>query len=98
VATLAPDWRIKALTGGFAVLAFSFFRGGAVMERETRRLTQQLNDVLRRRIHVIRWKTLIHKLALLLGYKRISGVEIFHSDIEAGELSARGQIRQAVID
>ena len=90
VAMTAPDWRIETLTVAFAVLAFSFFRGSAAMERETGRLTQQLNDVLRRRIHVIRWKTLIHKLALLLGYKRISGVEIFHSDLEAGELSAMG--------
>jgi hypothetical protein len=90
VAMAAPDWRIKALTAGFAVLAFSFFRGSAAMERETARLTQQLNDVLRRRIHVIRWKTLIHKLALLLGYKRISGVEIFHADRETDELSVAG--------
>ena len=39
-----------------------------------------LNLLLRQRVESINWRTLIHKLALLLGYKRIQGVEVFRQE------------------
>jgi hypothetical protein len=32
---------------------------------------------LRNRLDTLNWKTLIHKLSLILGYKQIQGIEVF---------------------
>jgi hypothetical protein len=49
------------------------------------RLTHDLNDVLRKRVDTLNWRTLIHKLALLLGYKQIQGIDVFrHEQTDQG--------------
>ncbi len=90
IAMPLPDWRIKLATAICALFALSFYRVIPAMDDEIVRLNQQLNDILRRRIQVLRWKTLIHKLALLLGYKRITGIEIFDPVGEHDAISAHG--------
>jgi len=41
--------------------------------------------VLRKRVDTLNWRTLIHKLALLLGYKQIQGVDVFrHEQTDPG--------------
>lgn len=90
IAMSAPDWKIKIATAICALFALSFFRVIPAMDDEIARLNQQLNDILRRRIQVLHWKTLIHKLALLLGYKRITGIEIFEPVGKGDALSAHG--------
>jgi hypothetical protein len=52
------------------------------LDKEHDKLTLEVNDVLRRRVNSLNWKTLIHKLALVLGYKRVAGVEVFDVDID----------------
>lgn len=71
-------WQVKALTAVFAFLSWDYFRSLPTLDRDHERLTKDLNEVLRQRVENINWKTLIHKLALILGYKRIQGVEVFH--------------------
>jgi hypothetical protein len=74
------QWFIKLLTGLCAYLTWDYFHSLPTLDREMSRLTQQLNEVLRKQIRSIDWKALIHKLSLLLGYKQISGVEVFQID------------------
>jgi len=53
--------------------------------------TGDLNEVLRKRVESLNWRTLIHKLALLLGYKKIEGVEVFRQ--QHPEASVSSQLR-----
>jgi len=72
-----PAWPIKLLTAIFAFLAWDYFHSLPMLGRELDRHTKQLNELLRKRVDSLNWKTLIHKLALILGYKRIQGIEVF---------------------
>lgn len=74
------EWWIKLITAGSAYLAWDYFRSLSALDREMNLLTQQLNDVLRRRVQSLNWKTLIHKLSLILGFKHVPGVEVFRVD------------------
>lgn len=82
------QWFIKAMTGLCVYLTWDYFHSLPTLDREMTRLTQQLNYVLRKQIKSIDWKMLIHKLSLLLGYKQISGVEVFPMD---GDFAHSGQ-------
>ena len=42
--------------------------------------TLGVNEILRKRVDSLNWRTLIHKLSLLLGYKQIKGVEVFRHE------------------
>lgn len=63
-----------------ALAAFGYFRLLPRLDLDMERLTGDLNRVLRQRVESINWRTVIHKLALLLGYKRIQGVEVFRQE------------------
>jgi hypothetical protein len=74
------DWLVKLLPLGAAVVALGYFHALPLLDRETERLTQELNGVLRKRVDTLNWRMLIHKLALLLGYKQIQGVDVFRHE------------------
>ena len=73
-------WLLKLLPLTAAILALGYFHALPLLDREMERLTRDLNEVLRKRVDTLNWRTLIHKLALLLGYKRIQGVEVFRQE------------------
>lgn len=75
-----PGWLLKAAAVACIYLTWDFFRSLPILNREMKRLTQELNAVLRGQIRSIHWKALIHKLALVLGYKQITGIEVFRMD------------------
>ncbi len=60
-----------------AMVAFHYFHVIPLLERKREALAQDLNEVLRKRVDSLNWRTLIHKLSLLLGFKQIQGVEVF---------------------
>lgn len=70
-------WLLRLLTLVAAVVALGYFHSLPMLDRDLERVTQDLNAVLRRRVESLNWRTLIHKLALLLGYKKIEGIEVF---------------------
>jgi hypothetical protein len=73
-----PIWQVKALTAVLAFFSLDYFRSLPTLDRDFERLGRQLNELMRRRVDTLNWKTLIHKIALILGYKRIEGIEVFH--------------------
>jgi len=73
-------WLLKLLPLTAAILALGYFHALPLLDREMERLTRDLNDVLRRRVDTLNWRTLIHKLALLLGYKQIQGIDVFRHE------------------
>jgi cobalamin biosynthesis protein CobD/CbiB len=70
-------WLQKLLPLLCAVVALGYFHSLPMLDRDMERVTQDLNVVLRKRVESLNWRTLIHKLALLLGYKKIEGIEVF---------------------
>jgi hypothetical protein len=80
-----PGWPLKVLPLAGAIIALGYFHTLPLLDREMERLTRELNDELRKRVDTLNWRTLIHKLALLLGYKKIQGIEVFrHEHAETG--------------
>ena len=78
LAMASPSVIVKMLPVAYAWLALRYFHKLPGLEKEYEKSTLDVNDVLRRRVSSLNWKTLIHKLALVLGYKRVPGVEVFH--------------------
>jgi hypothetical protein len=80
------DWPLKLLPLTAAVVALGYFHALPLHDREMERLTRDLNAVLRKRVETLNWRTLIHKLALLLGYKQIQGIDVFrHEQTDPGK-------------
>lgn len=50
------------------------------LDEDAQVMRQQLNAVLRVRVKSVNWKTLIHKLAFILGFKRVHGIEVFRGE------------------
>lgn len=73
-------WVVQVVIGASLLLAWDFYHSLPVLEREQRRLTQELNELLRHRVEAINWKTMIHKLSLILGYKIVEGIEVFNEN------------------
>lgn len=73
---------LKLLTAGFAFFAWDYHHSLPSLDKEIARLTSELNDVLRNRVDTLNWKTLIHKISLILGFKQIRGVEVFRHNPE----------------
>ena len=71
---------VQVVIGGSLLLAWDYYHSLPVLEREQRRLTQELNELLRNRVDSINWKTMIHKLSLILGYKVVEGIEVFNEN------------------
>jgi len=74
------SWLPKALALASAITAYTLFRTLPRLDLKMEQLTLELNEVLRKRVDTLNWRTLIHKLSLLLGYKQIQGIEIFRHD------------------
>lgn len=89
LALAEAGWLLKLLPLAAAIIAFGYFHTLPLLDREMERLTRELNDVLRKRVESLNWRTLIHKLALLLGYKQIEGIEVFRPQPDAGDHSRR---------
>jgi len=79
MALLESSWIAKLVAAGCAWLALDFFQSLSVLDREAERNTRELNDTLRTRVREVNWKTLIHKLALVLGFKKVDGIEVFRN-------------------
>lgn len=79
--TQAPVW-LKLVTAGFTFFAWDYHHSIPSLDKEIARLTTELNDTLRNRVETLNWKTLIHKISLILGFKQISGVEVFRHNPE----------------
>ncbi|KPK53841.1 MAG: hypothetical protein AMS22_06790 [Thiotrichales bacterium SG8_50] len=74
------SWVIKGMTLLATYLSWDFFHSLPTLDREQKSTNKELNDLLRERISNVDWKMLIHKLSLLMGYKKVSGVEVFNMD------------------
>ena len=75
-----PVWPLKALALAAALTAFNYFHSLPRLDREMEQYTLGVNEILRKRVDSLNWRTLIHKLSLLLGYKQIKGVEVFRHE------------------
>ncbi len=73
-------WIVKAIMAGSLFMAWDYFHSLPILERENKRLNQDLNELLRNRVERINWKTMIHKLSLILGYKMVDGIEVFNEN------------------
>ena len=87
LATPNPHLVIKLLPVLCAWFALRNFHKLPGLDKEHEKLTLEVNDVLRRRVNSLNWKTLIHKLALVLGYKRVPGVEVFDVDVDHDQIN-----------
>ena len=74
------DLVLKLATLAPAFLALGYIHALPKLDSEMERLTRDLNEVLRQRIESLNWRTLIHKLSLLLGFKQIQGIEVFQQN------------------
>jgi hypothetical protein len=75
-----PGWIVKLGTAAAAWFALDNYQSLPTFGNETARLNAELNDVLRQRIAAVDWKTLVSKLALILGYRQHAGIEVFRVD------------------
>ena len=87
LATANAHLIVKLLPVVYAWLALRYFHKLPALEKEHEKLTLEVNDVLRRRVNSLNWKTLIHKIALVLGYKRVPGVEVFDPDVDHEQIN-----------
>ena len=76
-ALIEAEWLVKLLSALCAFASWRHFRALPRLDRQAQQLRLDLNELLRRRVNSLNWKTLIHKLALVLGFKQIKGVEVF---------------------
>lgn len=87
LATADAHLVVKLLPVVYAWLALRYFHKLPALEKEQEKLTLEVNDILRRRVDSLNWKTLIHKLALVLGYKRVPGIEVFDPDVDHDQIN-----------
>jgi hypothetical protein len=85
-----PAWWVKLATLVSAYLSWDYFHTLPLLDREWQNLRLQLNQSLRNRIDSVNWKRMIHKLALILGFKTICGIEVFRIDRDSGEYEHLG--------
>lgn len=83
-----PDihWLARLAAVLLPVLGIDFLTSLRTLDREHQVLVSELNRLLRERINEVDWKQLIYKLSLLLGYKHVEGVTVFHS-LDSGDFS-----------
>lgn len=77
-----PDWPVKIATAVFAVAAWLYVRTIPIRDRALTELEKRMNQLQRHRVKSIHWRMLVHKLSLLLGFKRNSDVEVFILDTD----------------
>lgn len=76
----AAGWVIKLLTLAAGYVSWGYFHSLPILQRKEKESTRELNALLRDRITNVDWKMLIHKLSLLMGFKKVSGIEVFNMD------------------
>ncbi len=76
----AAHWLLLAAAVLSAYTSWHRFHALPGLEEDAELLRQQINAVLRLRVKSVNWKMLIHKLALILGFKQIRGIEVFRID------------------
>lgn len=84
LAAVQPGWVLVAVTLLSAWFSLDYFHSLPILDRQLKQLKAQLNDVLRRRVTAINWKPLTRKLALILGFKQIRGIEVLRTNSAAG--------------
>jgi hypothetical protein len=77
-----PGWPLKLLTAGFAIGAWLYVRTIPSLDRSLISLEKRTSQLQRHRVKSIHWRMLVQKLALLLGFKRNSEVEVFLIDTD----------------
>jgi hypothetical protein len=82
-------WVIKLLPLVPALAALGYFHALPVLDRDMQRLTAEFNTVMRMRVESMDWRSLIHRLALLLGFKQIKGIQVFHHDQTDSGINSR---------
>lgn len=75
-----PGWALKLATVAAACAAWYHVHVLPLLDRRLRNLERRLAHLQDRRVKSIHWRMLVQKLALLLGYKRNSKVEVFLID------------------
>lgn len=88
----SSTWWIKLMTGGFIYLAWDYLHALPVLDREMKSLERKMSNLMRARVRSIDWGMLVQKLALVLGYKRSSEVEVFRIDDDL-DLPDRSHVR-----
>lgn len=78
-----PGWTIQALTAGFAVGGWLHLHSLPSLDRKLKLLEKHMSELQRHRVKSIHWRMLVQKLALVLGFKRNSEVEVFRMDSDA---------------
>lgn len=80
LADTEPLWAIKVLMLVLAYMSWESFHALPALDRQPQALRPELAEVMRRRVEIVNWKRLIHKLALILGYKQIPGMIVFRGN------------------
>ncbi len=70
-------WFIKLGIGVLAYMSVDYFLSLKTLKLEHNILTNELNVLLRRKIQSIDWQSLIQKTAMILGFRNISGIDVF---------------------
>ncbi len=70
-------WFIKISIGLLAYMSVDYFLSLKTLKIEHDILTSELNVLLRRKIQSIDWQSLIQKTAMILGFRNISGIDVF---------------------
>lgn len=73
-------WVVQAVVVFSLFMAWDYYHSLPLLEKEYRKMNQHLNELLRQRVEKINWRTMIHKLSLILGYKVVDGVEVFNEN------------------
>lgn len=79
-------WLMKLSIVLLLYASLDYFHSLTTLRNEKQIVTRELNDLLRDRVDSLNWKTLIHKLALLMGYKHVNGLNVFlmHEHMDSG--------------
>ena len=77
-----PPLSIQLLTAAFTIGVLLSVRTLPALDRNLVVLEKRMNQLQRHRVKSIHWRMLVHKLALLLGFKRNSEVEVFVIDTD----------------
>lgn len=81
-----PGWPLKIMTAGFIVGAWLHVRTIPMLDRGLRVLEKRMSRSQRHRVKSIHWRLLVMKLALVLGFKRNTDVEVFRIDTEHDQI------------
>jgi hypothetical protein len=76
----SPGWAVQILTAGFAVGTWLHLHSLPALDRKLKTLQGELTELQRHRVKSIHWRMLVQKLALVLGFKRNSGIQVFHDN------------------